>query len=170
MSKNQIYDNIFMERMNNSKKLKYQQEYNELKDLVENKYKPNNGMSLWHDHKTIYTQIEKLLMSHGDKKFYLTFDINYVIKIISDPIYESNNWKIYDEEEIKNIIPENVNKNKICYSNGNRPFADVQYPSRYTCTCIGFPYDTSYCHIEHLAYSCNNLYFVHPALLECVKP
>ncbi len=167
MSKNQISVNAFPEHMKNYENIKYKQEYNELKDLVGNKYKPNDGTSLWHDHKTIYKRIEELLILHSDKKFYLTYEIDNDVGLYS-VIHGTKNWNIHDEKEIKNIIPENVNENRFCYSNGKRPFDGIEYPDKYMKVCFGFIYDTCYCHIEHLAYSCKNLYYVHPGLLECV--
>ncbi len=143
----------------------YKKDYDELKNCVDIQYKRLVDIfDIFYDHEKTIARINEILTKYKDKKFYLKYDVE--IKTWWGPVTNgTKNWMIYDEDTVRNIVPENVNLNKICYSNGKRPYTNIEYPEHYVDGHLtGLWKEKKYRYLEHLGFLHDNLYFIHPKL------
>lgn len=58
-------------------------------------------------------EIEKLLIKYKEKNFYLVYPDN--------DIFKNDSYTLYTQEEVNELLPKNIDINKISYSGGHMP-------------------------------------------------
>jgi hypothetical protein len=127
----------------------------ELKYICENvKYSSQWNSLLWENSEL--NRVGEILLKNKEINFYFLY---------LGEKGEPKLWKVYTEDEIKKIVPNNVNLNKICFSQGKRPLTCINYPNHYS----GSNHINNSCHIEGRAHLYDNLFFVHSTLLDVAR-
>jgi hypothetical protein len=112
---------------------------------------------------TDYRQIKSILTKYTTNKFYFTYKATY--GYTRDIIHTTSNWKVYDEDEFKAMLPIGVDISDLCYSKGHKPFKFLEYPDNYKKIN-----DThSNIKLEQLSYSHSNVFYVHPTMFNTAK-
>ncbi len=145
--------------------IEYQRDFKRLNRYIDLEYdKLFMFFDILYNHKEVFARINEILTKYKDKNFYFKYEADNK-KWLGFMTHETKGWRIYDEDTIQNIVPENINLNKICYPKGQRPYTNIEYPANNVSGYLTrLRKIKNYKYIRRLGILHSNLYIIHPKL------